>query len=350
MKRIKTIIIPLLLIGCAIVLIIQPSRPWFKTLRYLIFIFSVILGISLYFITESKKKKISPQYNINTVLMLIISGRVSDWCTILILFLYTGVFFNWIPGLLKEHKYWESASLFALCIDGFLYLFYIILKKYPRHKKVTSIYPEKRKVLIRAISFNKRGIKDREEYLKALQNSPCENLINNKNLDKEIFNLGPLFKAIYYHFSNGPLEKVCLLVSESLAIANDKHPPEVLELNKKILKTLKEKIEKCVGKCEIEFVGEKEGLDFESYSQLRKTLLELLEKIQRKYSTSEITVDISGGTSVVSAVLILIAIKGNIQAQYISQKDPQVLKVIDTDVLEIGDLLEELIEKINIKG
>ena len=78
---------------------------------------------------------------------------------------------------------------------------------------------------------------------------------------------------------------------------------------------------------------------------LREKLLSLLKEIQKNYDSSDITVDISGGTSVVSAALILIAIKGNIQAQYISQSDPQTLKVINTDILEISDLFQEFAEK-----
>ena len=282
-------------------------------------------------------------YSLKLIFSALLSGRVFGWDAALILFLFS-VALNWIPSFLEQGVYLKSLCLALVCINGFLYLSCRSLESYIPKRKFSN-QPEKRKILIRAISFAINDENRRREYLEALQNTPCDKLIHNQDLDRLISNLGPLFKAVYYHAHEGPLEKAYLLVSDKLAICNSKNDEKISELNKNILNALKTKIETCVGKELVEFVEKEKGLDFEDFHSLREKFLSLLKEIQKNYDSSDITVDISGGTSVVSAALILIAIKGNIQAQYISQSDPRTLKVINTDVLEISDLFQEFAEK-----
>ena len=362
MKKIISFI-PWILVFSTIIIVIPPNSTFNSfhlpkiiqkiTTNYLsiVFIFVFVIGIFLYLLVKNLKNKLSPEkrnltHQIKVVFSAFLSGKVFGLDGLAIFFLYSASLFNWIPSFLKEGKVFKSVCILLACIDGFLYLFYKALEKYIPNKKPSDIFPEKRKVLIRAISFAKREVEDRRRYLEHLLKASCENLVNNKNLPSEISNLGPLFKAIYYHAHKGPLEKVYLLVSENLAMFNPDHSKEISELNQKILKVLEEKIRNCIGKeIEINFVGKEKGIDFENYHELREVLLKILKEVQKNYDTSDITVDISGGTSVVSAALMLIAVKGHIQAQYISQRDPQILKVIDTNVLEVSDLLEELFEK-----
>ncbi|NPA39265.1 MAG: hypothetical protein GXO57_02330 [Thermodesulfobacteria bacterium] len=307
-----------------------------------------IIGIYLYWEISKIRRWANKiwKHSMKAVVSALFSGKVSAPNSAIIFFIYSGTFFKWLPSFLEEGKFLRCLSLAFACIDGFLFLFLKALKDWKEEKEKCEIFPEKRKVLIRAISFNLRDKEAKMKYLEKLDNTSCENFIENKNLPREVYNLGPLFKAIYYHADNGPLERVYLLVPRTLATSYQKNSYEENKLNAKILETLKQKIAICIGKDVVSFVEVEEGIDFENYYELRTKLVSLLKKIEKDYTTSDITVDISGGTSVVSAALILVAIKGHIQAQYISQTPPQVLKVINTDVFEISDLIEEFVEKI----
>lgn len=312
-------------------------------IEHLLYLVTFVVFVVIYLVLIYKKRKLEKEKkevkSFKIVFSAILSEKVFGFDAIWILFLFSATLFHWLPSFLEKGEILKAGLLFFACVNSFYYLLCCALEKYSFHKKYPE-FPEKRRVLIRAISFNKRTQEEKEKYLNKLIETSCENLVNNKNLPQEIFNLGPLFKAIYFHAYEGPLEKAYLIVPKTLSSLDI--------LNQKILHALKEKIEECIGREVVEFVEEK-GLDFEDYHTLREKVLELLQKIQKSYSTADITVDISGGTSVVSAALILVAIKGQIQAQYISQSDPQTLRVINTDVLDLGDLLEELAEKFTIE-
>jgi len=292
--------------------------------------------------------------SLKLIFSAMLSGKVFDWSAGIIVLLFS-ITISWIPSFLDKGSYMKACVLALISANGFFYLYYRALQSYKKSSQFSEV-PEKRKVLIRAISFTPRKLasqedlkKNYENYIQALEATPCYDLINNRNLDKAIFNLGPLFKAAYYHRENGPLEKIYLLVPNILAICNFHLKEEILKSNKKILHLLEEKLRKCIGEVEIILVEKEKGLDFENFHELRKRLLKLLEEILEKYDSSDITIDISGGTSVVSAALILLAIKGKIQAEYISQKPPHTLKAINTNVWEIKDLIQEFTENINTK-
>ncbi len=227
---------------------------------------------------------------------------------------------------------------------NFIYIFYLKnLRHFPSRTAKEEKYPEKRPILIRALSAPYRF--SHKEYLEELKKTSCAALIDNSKELKVIKNLAPLFMAINYHYSsNGScLKKVYILVSKELS--DNPPPPYSSDINKEIRKNIKEKIEHKFSNLYIYFVEEEEGFSFEDFHKFREKISKFMESILRMYDSKCITIDIMGGTSIVSAGLILSAIKRNIQAQYLSQKDNKTFYRINTNVLDIEDLVEEFLEK-----
>ncbi len=84
-------------------------------------------------------------------------------------------------------------------------------------------------------------------------------------------------------------------------------------------------------------------LDFDDYSEILAALLNLIAKVKRDgYSDEDFSFNISGGTSAVTAALIIAAIKEGRQVEYITQTGGPALKRIDVNEVQVNMFLGRL--------
>ena len=184
---------------------------------------------------------------------------------------------------------------------------------YPERKtKKLRLYPEKRKILIMALSYNK-DLNASKEILK--------NVINNNELDsfKSYINWLLPLRSLKYHSSK--LEKAIFLVSQQSNQQWDEFVKLVEILDKKENIKLRDKIQKT------------RALDFNDHEDIIDELRILLKSIMRHgYKDEDISVNISGGTSAVTLSLTLFALEENRQIEYFTQFDlPAKLKVFNVN-------------------
>lgn len=120
---------------------------------------------------------------------------------------------------------------------------------------------------------------------------------------------------------------------------------------------LSELIKNCIGHCypqydtnqlNIEFTS---GVDYNDFEECNKDLYNRLSFLMRckNFSDDDIVVNITGGTSIVSGVMTLNAIKGNRGLVYVEQGGKPVLKHFNPNVIVLEQFEELVIEKIENK-
>jgi len=134
--------------------------------------------------------------------------------------------------------------------------------------------------------------------------------------------------SIAHHFPE--LERVYLITSNESSNYFDEFAKGVEEFSK------------ASGKKEIK-VEEVGPLDFDDYLQILRRLDETLMRINRLgYRDTDISFNISGGTSAVTAAIIIAAVKEGRQIEYLEQRTGRKLVKIDVSFLQVKKLLGEL--------
>ncbi|ALM76256.1 hypothetical protein [Thermococcus barophilus] len=267
-------------------------------------------------LTRKRREDVKFDY-IRYSLVKILTGDVGSSIYGIILFVILAMALTtWLPDGIEEKNY----PLIAGTVFYLVAFFALFLWASPSKKEKPKGFRQTR-VLIMALSKPNWSIED-------LKKATCEDLLHNRKR----LNVNPIFIAVNKHRSE--IKKLILIVSKEIVTNRD---------YAERIKAIADKLKECFSR-EIEI---EEWLidDANDLNRIRGDLLPKLERIIREESAEEITIDITGGTAAISGALTLLAVKEDIQAQYLRQDRLEIQK-IDIDVFDLGDLWREFSERL----
>ncbi len=213
-------------------------------------------------------------------------------------------------------------SLELLFILPLLYIKHL----YEKPLKLTGEKPLPRKVLILSLSYA-ADKNSPEKQIDAVKNKLKE-LGNPDMPEEEDFadlqtNWIPALRAIIHE--NHALEKVFVLVSD----VTEKNFGKFVEMVR-LIPAIRERLER--GELVIKNVG---GIDANDFASVKRRIETLTTFILKNYSNKDMSFNITGGTAIMSSALILEAVQGERQAEYVRQgNNPEEKKLIRIDVTE----------------
>ncbi|NJE13350.1 hypothetical protein [Thermococcus sp. LS2] len=276
-----------------------------------------------------RKEEVKLDY-IRYSIVKILTGDVGASIYGIILFVILAMALTtWLPDGMEMKNY----PLIAGTTFYLIAFFALFLWASPSRKKKDKGFRQA-KVLIMALSRPNWSVED-------IKKATCEDLILNKaccvmGSRRVLLNINPLFIAVSKHMPR--LEKLILIVSKEI-VMNEDYAERI--------KTIAGKLKECFGK-EVEI---EEWLidDANDLNRIRSDLLPKLERLMKEVGAEEITIDITGGTAAISGALTLLAVKEDIQAQYLRQDRLEIQK-IDIDVFDLDDLWREFSERLMEKS
>ncbi len=287
-----------------------------------------------------------PNVNFRRIVSSLLGGDIGTlfgWVTMV----WAVVYLGWITDYLREGYPLASAISAEMFLINLL-LFMCLMAK-PEIKGWGKVEPDPKKVLILPLSNPnldrlrdvpeeiRKEIKDKKEYYTVLR-CLIERFVYNRDkcqigrctvevskFDRFNWKVGAL--SIAHHFPE--LERVYLITS-------DKSSPYFDEFAKGVREFFKASGRKGI---EVEEVG---PLDFDDYLQILRRLDETLMRINRLgYRDTDISFNISGGTSAVTAAIIIAAVKEGRQIEYLEQSTGSRLLRIDVSFLQVKAFLGE---------
>ena len=285
---------------------------------------------------------VRPNVNFRRIVASLLGGDIGTLFG-LVTMVWAVVYLGWITDYLREGYPLASAISAELFIINLL-LFMCLMAK-PEIKGRGKVEPDPKKVLILPLSNPNldrlrdvpEEIKDKKEYYAVLR-CLIERFVYNRDrcqigrctvevskFDWFNWKVGAL--SIAHHFPE--LERVYLITS-------DKSSPYFNEFAKGVREFFKASGRKGI---EVEEVG---PLDFDDYLQILRRLDETLMRINRLgYRDTDISFNISGGTSAVTAAIIIAAVKEGRQIEYLEQSTGSRLLQIDVSFLQVKAFLGE---------
>ncbi len=296
-------------------------------------LFNIVITAPLYFLV--RKEGIS----LGKFFSRVISGNVSSLGGIytIVVFLValsmsTDKFAQWIDSGNLEKLYLATTYLFTGINTAILF----ILSQSYFYRKDTGTYtePERKKVLIAALSLFKYGNEkgnNRDETLKKFLEE-----IKNKKLDDSKAPWAVPLRSIKHHVvdnNNKPiLEKVILLVSEETS-SKQEAESKVKTYNFNDFKLVCREFCKLYGvKANIEIV-ESRPVNFNSIQDCLSELHRLLRvEVFPRYKDEDISMNISSGTAIVSAAMVIASVKEGRQIEYIEQTEGKKSELLGMNV------------------
>lgn len=274
-------------------------------------ILSSVVFLFMAFIIKRKK---APQKSIAMVIKDILSGKARTSYDLIGMVLLLGMisgFGNYVFSINNTSDIIYPIIIFINIITfGILYL---VFYPYEQPNMLEGI-PEKRKVLIMALSYD-GGIADYKKDEKFQKIIEC---IKNERLGKEKLHT-PLelpLRSILYHAQDGPLEKVLFLASEKSG--GDDHWEKFNEL----VKTLKElyNLRDDIDIRRIEKNQDSKYVDFNSLKDVKDVMFKvLIDVMSVGYSDKDISINISGGTSLITGIFTILGLEDERQIEYFTQ-------------------------------
>ena len=286
---------------------------------------NLILLVVLLWLLYIKK----PDMNFRKMVRDVLGGNIGTFFGLIALILEL-VLIGWITDYLREGVLWAAFSSFALFFNNLI--LFMLMAGSPRQLTRTR-EPDRKKVLIFALSRPRvltRSGECTEKFMEISRclalhylripfsdNDKCKTLINTCDT-----NWRPPIRYIAYHWDK--VEKVLILVSRD---GSDEHFDEFVSLFKN----------QTTNK-NIEFI--KVGpLDFNDYQEILYNIKLALKKIFRMgYDDEDLSFMISGGTSAVTAALIISAVRDGRQVEYFTQDEKKELISIDVNILDVRRL------------
>ncbi len=217
--------------------------------------------------------------------------------------------------VVEHHVVTFALALEFIILMPLIYIRFIFpVRRLPAHRK-----PLPRKVLIMGLSLplgDNAPEKQKELLRRKLEELGNPRLPNEEALKSLQGNWIPALRAILYE--NGSLELVILILSDSTKGYFD----DFIEFIK-LVPHLKERLESE----NLKVSGSNE-VDANDFVAVRKEIERIMAKI-RNYDDSDISFNITGGTSMMSAAMILEAVVGERQAEYVRQSGDRELIRID---------------------
>ena len=262
----------------------------------------------------------------------IISGSVNSVLgvyTIIIFLITFSMFQNKLEAFIdsRDWSVFYLSVIYLLTGINTAFLFMLSQSHFYQQVSKQDDKPQKKKVLIVALSRFYYDKKDREKNINEFLNE-----IANKQLDESKYSWAVPLRSVKYHGNGGRdsvLEKVIILVSDETS-SNPKVNSNTYNFNdfRKVWR------EFC------KHYGVNIGDPIESnpvkFDNLRSCLRELdrliHEEVFPEYKDEDISMNISSGTAIVSAAMVIASVKEGRQIEYIEQKERRIKKLVGVNV------------------
>lgn len=266
-------------------------------------ILKLLLSVMLLLFFRKWHREKNPEKSISNVIRDIITGKIEELYGIIgILFLLSMV--SWFGDSIYNIGGWSDLSGISHSIIAIINIFsfgYLYLTIYPEVKHPVGNIPERREVLIMALSkLSTRG----EEELEKLKTAICEDKLEEKYTG---VNWQLPLRTLRYHIET--LKMAYFLVS--------KESDADWELFQEFLKDMGDKH----GTNLTSIVNKSKPVDFNNQREVMDELKTILRQIKRnEYRDDQISINISGGTSAVTLCLTILGIEDERQIEYFTQE------------------------------
>jgi len=265
-----------------------------------------------------------PDVNTRRVMGAILGGQVGSLFGLTV-FLAIIVFASWTADYLREGEFYMAAASILMVLTNVL-LFAILLRM-PASSSSSTRQPYKKRILIMPLSIPNpdccKASEDNQSPRKE-EKSPCREkckceeecgkkilssinrILLNPSQPHERCNWRVPLMSVEHHAKT--LERIYVITSRE---------------SSKCFHIFREGVRGYLNKVKIEEIG---PVDFNDYDEVLNRLLATLKVIRRDgYGDEDLTFNISGGTSAVTAALTVAAVREGHQAEYVEQKrkDPQ---------------------------
>lgn len=291
----------------------------FPLIRFLepsLYAFTLLIVLIALAIYTLRKR---PNVDTAKIIKSLLGGEIGSLFGI-VSFVWTLVLVGWITDYLREGRLLMALITFELFL--ILFTLFILLVDLPEYESKSS-KPEKKKVLIFGLSKP-----NKDKSAKALK-EVLEDLYHKHHPLRHKFNWEVPARSIIYHLEK--LEEIHVITSKESRF----------EEFKKGLRRFLCSIDKNIATYEYGPVE-----DFDSYDEIFQRIEDALIRIRRKgYDDNDISFNISGGTSAVSAAIIISAIKEGRQVEYLSQepKNNKELRRIDVSEIQVLRVLGRIV-------
>ncbi|QDA31659.1 hypothetical protein FH039_08690 [Thermococcus indicus] len=358
------------------VLLLIPPAAFYVPLERIAYLPFLIASMAVFLVSvilyhrARKRSDVSLETFLSVQFIGLILGQVESLMGVLLFILLAGVLTAWLPDSISDGEPLKTAGTILYTLSVLL-LTYWLVEPVPGKTKNREL--KRTKYLVTALSMPNwnAGI---------VLNANCEKLRRNSaelNENERRQNIVPLFQAVSYHLPK--LERVYLLVSKSILEWGGNVSFEEDYLKERGINTGRSpfetkfkafltKLSECIrrpilvrwsdgrreslgsGEGVIEFILVSAG-DFNDIEECRDAIKEAVGGHIEEESW-EVTFDITGGKTLVSAAMVLEAIKGDCQAEYTRQDVQDVepeesLYRVDLDVHSLKDLLNEVARNLN---
>lgn len=303
----------------------------FKEIYAIFSFFGILIAILTILIVIRK-----PDLDMGKLLKAVLTGEIGSLFG-LVGFISGIVYIGWITDYLREKEPFYALVSFELLLIN-VEAFVLLLKG--EEIRSGKGEPEPKRILIFALSKpNLKGnlpckvfqaLLEMESKIKGGKANDPQKSVKFKhpekgNKSRRKFNWEVPLRSVVHHM--GRLERIYVLVSDASRYE---------EFKEGVLSFLSTR-----GK-EVKMEST-QHLDFDDYNEILTALLNLITKAKRDgYSDDDFSFNISGGTSAVTAALIIAAIKEGRQAEYVAQTNVPTLRGIDVNEIQVKTFLGRL--------
>ncbi len=261
----------------------------------------------------------------------IISGSVNSVLgvyTIIVFLITFSIFQNKLEIFIDSHDWnvFYLSVIYLLTGINTSFLFMLSQSHFYRQVSKQDNKPQKKKVLIVALSRFYYDRKDREKNINEFLNE-----IANKQLDKSKYSWAVPLRSVKHH-SDGKdpiLEKVIILVSDETS-SNPKVNSNTYNFNdfRKVWREFCKHYGVNIGD-----PIESNPVKFDDLKSCLRELDRLIhEEVFPEYKDEDISMNISSGTAVVSAAMVIASVKEGRQIEYIEQKEREIKELVGINV------------------
>lgn len=272
-----------------------------------VFLVQLIVSFICLFIAYSVFNKRKPEKSVINVISDVIAGKISE------LYGLSGlIFILVILNIIADYIYTFVSSPINYLPLGYAFIHminifsfgYMYLAFYPQSKINLHYTLTPKKVVVMALSMLNGNISERISKL--------ESMILEGRLDNNTEKINWQLPLRVLNFHKSTLQKVYLLVSEK----SGKYLDDFKYLAGKLDESLPNKIESYL-------------TNFDNHNDIMQELHKILQRIKTQgFKDDDISVNISGGTSAVTACLVIFALEDKRQIEYFAQESNE-HKVLD---------------------
>ncbi|GEM_PF-4679174 len=281
-----------------------------------------------------------PDTNFRKLVRDVLGGNIGTvfGLTVLIIEL---VLIGWITDYLREGFYWAAFSSTLIFLNVLILFMLMTSEPSPSRRRGKPI-PQKKKVLIFALSIKtRRGNESPEGFEQKILREYEEEI--RKLIDYYILRTGTQkpkwsnwelpIRSIAHHLDE--LEKILVLTSKTTGNQIGSG-----ELFKRIFKRHVKSAVKRAAKRNVSII-EIGPVDFNDYDEIFDAIKNALKKVfQEGYTDRDLSFMISGGTSAVTAALIISAVRDGRQVEYFTQEGDRSEHIsIDVNIFHVRRIL-----------